>query len=115
MSAAFQQGAFLKTLLGIGEDGKPRPYALGHFFIAYNIESFTELPKFKKTVGDICRQLRASKKAPGAKRIYTPWEKEYDVSVERKDKGVPVDDVLQKQLVELRDRYNLKQYKFEFE
>lgn len=115
MSAAFQQGSFMKSLLGIGEDGSLRPYALGHFFLAINIRSFTELAGFKKTVGDICRALRASKKAPGAKRIYTPWEKEYEVYRERRNRGVPVDGVLQKQLIELRDRYKLKQYKFNFE
>ncbi|HTY81506.1 MAG TPA: Ldh family oxidoreductase, partial [Dehalococcoidales bacterium] len=59
LSAALQGGAFLKGLLGFSPEGKPRPYHLGHFFIAINIEAFTELAAFKKSSGDILRALRA--------------------------------------------------------
>jgi LDH2 family malate/lactate/ureidoglycolate dehydrogenase len=37
----------MRALTGM-ENGKKVPYRLGHFFIAINIESFTELDKFKK-------------------------------------------------------------------
>src|SRR3989339_1063233 len=40
LSAALQQGAYMKILLGI-KDGKKVPYPLGHFFLAINIEAFT--------------------------------------------------------------------------
>ncbi len=114
LSAALQQGAYLKMLLGYDKDGNKIPYPLGHFFIAINIEAFTELDSFKKTAGDILRNLRNSKKMPGAKRIYTAGEKEYEAWLYRKDKGAKVDKVLQKQIIEIRDRYNLP-YKFDFE
>ncbi len=115
MSAAFQDGAFLKALLGFDSTGKKVPYCLGHFFVAIDIKSFIEVDEFKKTAGEICRQIRSSKKAPGFSRIYTPGEKEYLAWLERKDKGVPVDRVLQKQLVQLRDEYKLNKYRFSFE
>ena len=111
LSAALQQGAFLKQLLGF-EDGKKVPYRLGHFFMAINISSFTELASFKKTTGDILRELRASLKAPGQQRIYTCGEKEYFAWLERKNKGVPVDPTLQKELSAMRDELGLKQYRF---
>ena len=114
LSAALSQGAFLKQLLGF-EDGKKVPYRLGHFFMAINISSFTELDAFKKTTGNILRELRASKKAPGQKRIYTCGEKEYFTWLDRKDKGVPVDPSLQKELVAMRDELNLRQYRFPWE
>ena len=114
LSAALQQGSYLKMLLGYDENGNKIPYPLGHFFIAINVEAFVELDKFKKTAGDILRQLRNSKKMPGAKRIYTAGEKEYDAWLYRKDKGAKVDRVLQQQIIEIRDRYNLP-YKFDFE
>ena len=66
LSAALQGGSFLKGLLGFSLDGKPQPYHLGHFFMAVNINEFTDLEAFKITTGDILRSLRASKKAPGA-------------------------------------------------
>jgi L-2-hydroxycarboxylate dehydrogenase (NAD+) len=114
LSSALQQGAFLKQLSGL-EGGKKVPHRLGHFFLAINIASLTELDAFQKTTGDILRQLRASRKAPGQKRIYTCGEKEYFAWLERKDKGIPVDPSLQKELVAMRDELGLKQYKFPWE
>jgi LDH2 family malate/lactate/ureidoglycolate dehydrogenase len=76
--------------------------------MAIKIESFVELDLFKKQVGEICRQLRASKKAPGAKRIYTPGEKEYETWLIRKDKGVPFNDPLKKAFREVNDKLALK-------
>ena len=73
------------------------------------------LDTFKKTAGDICRGLRASKKAPGQEHIYTAGEKEYLAWQERKEKGVPVGESIQKELIQLRDECGLKQYHFPFE
>lgn len=114
-SAALQGGLFLKSLLGFDEAGNRRPYQLGHFFIAVDIESFTELESFKQTTGNILRELRASKKAPGQERIYTAGEKEYMAWLARKDRGVPVNGVLQKQIIQMRDELGLNKYKFDFE
>lgn len=72
------------------------------------------LDTFKRTAGDICRGLRASEKASGAQRIYTAGEKEYLAWQERKDKGVPVGDAIQKELIALRDACGLD-YHFPFE
>ncbi len=114
LSAALQQGVFMKELAGF-KDGKKVPYRLGHFFMAIDIESFTELDSFKKITGDILRALRASRKAPGAERIYTSGEKEYLAWLDRKDKGVPVNSELQAQIITMRDELDLKNYQFEFE
>jgi len=114
LSAALQQGAFLKQLTGF-EDGKSVPYKLGHFFMALDINAFTEVDAFKKTAGDILRDLRNSKKMPGTERIYTAGEKEYDAWLFRKDKGAMVDEVLQKQIITLKKEFDLPQYTFEFE
>jgi len=66
------------------------PIELGHFFIAINIECFRPLEEFKKQVGDICRELRSARKAPGAERIWTCGEKEHYTGLEReKDGGIP--------------------------
>ncbi len=114
LSAALTGGKFMKALTGVGEDGKPQMYHLGHFFFVVDPEAFMGLETFKKTAGDICRALRASKKAPGCDRIYTAGEKEYLVWLERKDKGVPVGEAIQRDLVTVRDAKNLP-YKFPFE
>lgn len=112
LSASLQQGAFLKALSGM-RDGKKVPHALGHFFIAINIEAFTSLDDFKKTTGEILRALRASKKAPGRERIYTAGEKEYLTCLERMEKGVPINESLQKEIKQLAEELELD-YEFPF-
>ena len=114
LSAALQGGNFLKGLSGVSPDGKSQPYHLGHFFTAINISEFTELETFKKTAGEILRELRRSKKAPGEKRIYTSGEKEHLAWLERKDKGVPVNAPLQKDMRQLVKELKLTGYSFPF-
>ncbi|MGI6019488.1 MAG: Ldh family oxidoreductase [Marvinbryantia sp.] len=115
LSAALQSGLFLKDLDGKDEEGKIRPYHLGHFFIAIDTEAFMGAEAFKKTAGDILRALRNSEKAPGQERIYTAGEKEHDVWLYRKDKGVPVTEAVQKEFIQLRDELGLTQFHFGFE
>jgi LDH2 family malate/lactate/ureidoglycolate dehydrogenase len=78
------------------------PYNLGHFFIAIDITAFTELDEFKKTTGDILKQLRASKKAPGYDRIYTAGEKEHLAYIKRSTSGVPINEALEKDMLEIK-------------
>jgi L-2-hydroxycarboxylate dehydrogenase (NAD+) len=115
LSAALQQGSFLRALSGIGPNGEKQPHRLGHFFIAIDTEAFMGLEAFKKTAGDILRELRSSTVAPGEERIYTAGEKEYLVWQERKDSGVPINDAVQKELIAVRDELGLTQYRFPFE
>jgi LDH2 family malate/lactate/ureidoglycolate dehydrogenase len=114
LSAALQQGAFMKMLIG-NKDGKKVPYCVGHFFIVIDISAFTEPEDFKKTTGNILRELRASRKMPGQNHIYTAGEKEHDTWMERKDKGVPFNYELLKEFRGLCDTYDLKVYLPHFE
>ncbi len=107
LCSALAQGAFLKGLLGFDEQGNKKPYDLGHFFLAVDVKAFTEVDAFKKTAGDICREMRGSKKAPGAERIWTPGEKEHDAWLERKNKGVPFNAALQKDFHEVKKKLAL--------
>ena len=114
LSAAFTGSQFMKALTGVSPEGKPQMYHLGHFFFVVDPDAFMGQETFRKTAGDICRALRASKKAPGQERIYTAGEKEYLVWLERKDKGVPVNASVQQEMIELRDKLGLD-YHFSFE
>ena len=114
LSAALQAGSYMKMLTGMDENGNKRPYHLGHFFIAIDPEAFMGLETFKKTCGDILRALRNSEKAPGEERIYTAGEKEWLVWQDRKDKGVPVNEAVQKEMIAVRDEKHLD-YHFFFE
>jgi len=109
LSAALQNGAFMKMLMGI-ENGKKIPFPLGHFFIAIDINAFTDVNDFKKITGDILRELRASVKMPGQERIYTAGEKEYETWLFRKDKGVPFNKELLVEFYKLASETGLSTY-----
>ncbi len=114
LSAALSGGQFMKALSGVDENGKQQMYHLGHFFFVIDPDAFMGREVFKKTAGEICRALRNSEKAPGYDRIYTAGEKEYLMRLDRKDKGAPVGESVQKDILEIRDKMGLP-YRFEFE
>jgi len=113
LSAALQDGSYGKALDGKDADGNKAPYHLGHFFIAIDTEHFMGEDVCRKKAGDIIRAVRASKKAPGAERIYSAGEKEHMVRLARKD-GVPINESVQKEIMEVRDQLGLD-YKFPWE
>ncbi len=114
LSAALSGGRFMKDLNGLTPEGKPQMFHIGHFFFVMDPDAFAGGDVFRRTAGDICRALRASAKAPGHDRIYTAGEKEHLTWLERKDKGVPVSEAVQKELLALRDKHKLP-YRFPFE
>ena len=114
LSAVLQDGSYGKALTGKDADGNKAPYSLGHFFIAIDTNHFLGEDLCRKKAGDICRSMRASKKAPDAERIYTAGEKEYEIRLARKD-GVPINESVQKEIIEVRDALGLTQYKFPWE
>ncbi|MBQ2627231.1 MAG: Ldh family oxidoreductase [Eubacterium sp.] len=113
LSAALAGGKFMKALTGVSEDGNPQMYHLGHFFFVIDPDAFMGRETFRRTAGEICRNLRSSKKAPGHDRIYTAGEKEYLTWLERKEKGVPVGETVQKEMLAIRVELQLP-YIFSF-
>ena len=114
LSSILQDGAYGKDLDGKDENGNIRPYQLGHWFIAIDTEHFMGEAVARRKAGEICRSMRASKKAPGCERIYTAGEKEHEIRVARKD-GVPINKSVQKEIIQIRDELGLTQYKFPWE
>jgi LDH2 family malate/lactate/ureidoglycolate dehydrogenase len=114
LCASLQTGAFLHGLLGFDETGKKQPFKVGHFFMAIQIENFIELDTFKATTGQILRELRASRKAPGYERIFTAGEKEYEMEKRVREQGVPTVPNLRKEIKFIQQELGLWQYKFNF-
>ena len=104
----------MKALSGVDAEGKKTPYHLGHFFIVINPEFFLGEETLRTVTGNLLRELRASAKAPGEERIYTAGEKEYLTWLERRDKGVPIGEAVQKEFIAVRDKYHLP-FTFPFE
>ncbi len=114
LCASLQSGAYLTDLLGADKTGKPQPFKVGHFFMVMNVENFVGLEQFKKRTGDILRELRASRKAPGCSRIYTAGEKEYETELYVREHGVPAVPNLQKEIKYLQQELGLWEYQFPF-
>ncbi|MDD6603544.1 MAG: Ldh family oxidoreductase [Eubacteriales bacterium] len=114
LSAALQDGLYGKDLNGKDADGNLKPYQLGHFFIAIDADHFLGEDVLRKKAGDILRSMRASKKAPGADRIYTAGEKEYEIWKEREPHGVPINEAVQAEINQVRDKLGLS-YTFPWE
>jgi LDH2 family malate/lactate/ureidoglycolate dehydrogenase len=113
-SAAFQEGAFLSELHDTDKDGKPHFLSIGHFFLAVNVEHFVPLGSFRKTVGSIVRELRASRKVPGEERIYTAGEKAHRTAARVMAEGVEIPPGLQRNLSALRAELRLENHDLGF-
>ena len=114
LSASLQSGTYLLGLSGVSPEGKPQPFRVGHFFLAINIEFFVPLEEFKHTTGNILRDLRNSKKAPGQPRIYTAGEKDYEMTNLTAIRGIAVNPNLQKEIQFLQKELGLENYDFPF-
>ena len=114
LSASLCAGVFMKDLLGFAPDGSRRPYMLGHFFLAINIEHFVPLEVSRRITGQIMRALQDARKAPGAERIYVAGEKEYEKEKLIREQGVPVNPNLRRELQIIRDELNISGYEAYF-
>ena len=114
LSAALAGGVFMKDLLGFAQDGSRRPYMLGHFFLAIDVEHFVPLETFRRITGQIMRALQNARKAPGEDRIYVAGEKEYEMEQVRREQGVPVNPNLLDELRVIRDELGIEGYEAYF-
>lgn len=112
LSAALQGGAFLYGLSGFTPEGKTIPLEVGHFFLAMNVAAFTDPAEFRRTTGDILRELRASDKAPGQPRIFTAGEKEFENEQRVRREGIAINAALMKDIGAMREGLGLTQYVF---
>jgi L-2-hydroxycarboxylate dehydrogenase (NAD+) len=104
----------MKDLLGFAEDGSRRPYMLGHFFLAIDVEHFIPLAVSRHVTGQIMRALQASHKAPGQDRIYVAGEKEHEKEELRRVQGIPVNHNLQREMQTMRDELKIAGYEAYF-
>ena len=75
---------------GFLADNMSEPTDVGSVFAAVNIESFLDASEFKKAVDQALREIKASPKADGVKRIYIPGEIEFEMKAERLANGIPI-------------------------
>ena len=114
LSASLCAGVFMKDLLGFAPDGSRRPYMLGHFFLAIDIEHFVPLEVSRFITGQIMRALQNARKAPGEPRIYVAGEKEHEKEGQIREHGVPVNPNLRREFQFMRDELGISGYEAYF-
>jgi L-2-hydroxycarboxylate dehydrogenase (NAD+) len=114
LSASLSEGAFMKDLLGFAPDGSRRPFMLGHFFLAIDIEHFIPLDVSKRITGQIMRNLQSAQRAPGQDRIYVAGEKEHETEALVREQGIPVNRNLRRELRTMRDELGISGYENTF-
>jgi L-2-hydroxycarboxylate dehydrogenase (NAD+) len=110
LCASLGGGVFMKDLLGFAPDGSRRPYMLGHFFLAIDIAHFVPLDLSKRITGQIMRELQNSHKAPGQERIYVAGEKEHEKQKLVRERGIPVNRNLRRDLQTVHDELGITGY-----
>ena len=114
LCASLSGGAFMKDLLGFAPDGSRRPYMLGHFFLAIDIEHFVPLEVSKRITGQIMRDLQNARKTPGQQHIYVAGEKEHERQELVRERGIPVNRNLRRDLQTVRDELSIVGYETYF-
>jgi L-2-hydroxycarboxylate dehydrogenase (NAD+) len=114
LSASLCGGMFMKDLLGFAGDGSRRPYMLGHFFLAIDVEHFIPLEESRRITGQIMRALQNARKAPGQARIYVAGEKEHEQEKTVRQRGVPINPGLRRELQIMRDELSISGYEAHF-
>ncbi len=114
LCAAFQDGAFLKGLSGLTDEGEHTRFKVGHFFIAIDPDHFMGLDVLQRIAGSILRSLRESEKAPGVDRILTAGEKEFLAEKRVREQGVPLNEALQEHIREIMKELGMQEPEFSF-
>ncbi|MBN1658209.1 MAG: Ldh family oxidoreductase [Anaerolineae bacterium] len=114
LCASLSGGVFMKDLLGVAPDGSRRPYMLGHFFLAIDVEHFLPLDVSRRITGQIMRELQNAQKAPGYDRIYVAGEKEHERQRLVRERGVPVNANLRRDLQAVCEELEIVGYDNDF-
>lgn len=79
----------LTSLLAGTGGGPDRRTNSTHYFMAYNIEAFTDPALFREDMDNYLKRLRECQPAPGESRVVYPGMPEHETEIERTEKGIP--------------------------
>lgn len=79
----------LAGVLSGGGGGPLRREGSAHYFMAYDVNAFTELETFKRDMDEYLRALLECKPAPGYQRVVYPGIPEHEEELDRRENGIP--------------------------
>ncbi|MFC2035138.1 Ldh family oxidoreductase [Chloroflexota bacterium] len=92
---ALLSGAAYATLVyPKNASGKPYQAKIGHFFGAWDINSFRPISEFTTAMDDLQQQLKNASKAEDQERIYVHGEKEFEKMELYTQQGIPLNEMV---------------------
>ncbi len=79
----------LTTMLAGTGGGPFRRAGVSHVFMAFRVETFSDLATFKADQDEYLRALLECKPAPGEERVVYPGIPEHEAELERREMGIP--------------------------
>ena len=67
-------------------------WGCGHFLLALDISAFTEVDVFLRRADQLAVTIRTTPRAQGTERVYTPGEREWLCSEDRRRNGLPMSE-----------------------
>lgn len=89
-------------------DPNPVGEGIGHFFGAMRVDAFRPAEEFKANMDNWITRFRAAKPTPGNERVLIPGDPERELEAIRMKDGIPLLDVVVKDLTELGEKFGVK-------
>jgi L-2-hydroxycarboxylate dehydrogenase (NAD+) len=100
LAGTLNGAAFGRDVIDFNKDDKT-PTNTGQVIMALDISRFSPIEAFKRNVDEVIREMRNSKKMHGVEHIRLPGEQSHAIWLERSATGVPMNDMLFKDLQRL--------------
>src|SRR5262245_23509798 len=100
LAGTLNGAAFGRDVIDFNKDDKT-PTNTGQVIVALDIARFSPVDAFKRNVDGVIREMRTSKRMHGVERIRLPGEQSHATWLERSVAGVPMNDMLFKDLQRL--------------
>jgi LDH2 family malate/lactate/ureidoglycolate dehydrogenase len=97
LAGTLNGAAFGRNVIDFNKDDTT-PTNTGQVIVALDIARFSSVEAFKRSVDDVIRDFRNSKRMAGVEQIRLPGEQSHATWLERSADGIPLPDVLLKNL-----------------
>ena len=106
MCSVFLGMNFGKNIPTMYKSSIHKPRKLGQFYLVFKSDIFVNKKNFMKNLNEMCDQVKKQKKNKNSK-IYMPNDKEILIAKERLEKGIPVDEVLFKEINGIAKKFRI--------
>jgi L-2-hydroxycarboxylate dehydrogenase (NAD+) len=93
LAGTLNGAAFGRGVIDFNKDDKT-PTNTGQLIIALDVARFSPVEAFKHSVDEVIRQMRNSRRMSGSERILLPGEQSHATWLERRARGIPLNDAL---------------------